>query len=507
MIGIIVTIILVLYGLSYVLPVDAENTTYGSAKFTSKGVMHHKKNGGWILDGDKKGLSLQESCSHLSLICSSGSGKTTTLVIPNLIVRNDWSWVVTDPKGELTHLLNPYYASLGYKVYVMDFDDPQNSIRFNPLHRLQTESDIKGFVNDLSNVTHGNKGNADPFWPTKARGLIELLLRCTMNMPAQFQNLGTVISILNHLDDGKKGEYFFYKYAPDEYIKEKFKSSYLDLEVKIKMGVKAQAQSMLHALDTASIRYMISNSAEEINFSRFREEKSVLFIKLKPGRQPYAPIVSLFLGHLFQHLIATPVNDTDLPLGILLEELQNLNRVPMISEAISLLRSRVCPMMIISQTKAGLEDIYGLKTTKNLLANTNALILPGIRELETLKMYRDLIGSTSYTDRSAGGRKTRRDLISIDELRRMTTSIFLSQKGNPVKINPLPIYLNIRLMEQAGLISENGKLKSLHPVEKQPRKAIHFPHHSYKELIGEAESKDKQPPKKDSNRFRHLKTN
>ena len=49
-----------------------------------------------------------------------GSGKTTSIVVPNLLQAND-SYIVSDPKGRLYRQYARYFKSKGYNVKLLDF--------------------------------------------------------------------------------------------------------------------------------------------------------------------------------------------------------------------------------------------------------------------------------------------------------------------------------------------------------------------------------------------------
>lgn len=482
-------IILILFGLSFILPVDLGNTAFGSAKFTRHGLDYYKTNAGLILDGNKKGLSLNASCGHLFLIAPTSSGKTTKVVLPNLLIRNDWSWVCLDPKGELKKTTGSAFARKGYNVLSLEFES-SSSDKFNPLKRVNTESEIKGFCTNLRNMTQSEGSKSDAFWPLMASRLIETLLRCVKNMPLEFQTVGTLLTMINHIDDGIKVEYLINTYAPDEHTKQKY-TAFLNQDFKIRSGIQSQAISMLDMFDTTEIKFTCSQ--DTIDFSSFRKQKTILFLNFNVGSsERVGPIISIFFSQFFEHLLNTEIQQFDLPIGLMLEELPNIStKIPRISEAISLLRSKICPMIIVTQSKAQLSNIYGEKVTQSILSNCNSyLALPGIRESETLKMIRDLIGESTVSSSNplSSKQKNRRYLMTLDEIRRSKSALLITQTGQPLKVNPIPIYKNKRLMELAGLHSVDGVMQPIDPIPEPSIEPIIYKQPTIDELI-----KDQNP--------------
>ncbi len=70
------------------------------------------------------------------IIGSSGAGKTTGYVIPN-IVNTDESFICADTKCSLYNKLSPMLREKGYNVYVVDFVDPEKSCVYNPLDYIR----------------------------------------------------------------------------------------------------------------------------------------------------------------------------------------------------------------------------------------------------------------------------------------------------------------------------------------------------------------------------------
>ena len=73
------------------------------------------------------------------VIGCSGSGKTGGYVIPN-IRRGHGSMVITDTKGQLYHRLGKELEDAGYKVYLLDFIDPEHSMGYNPLDYIRKKT-------------------------------------------------------------------------------------------------------------------------------------------------------------------------------------------------------------------------------------------------------------------------------------------------------------------------------------------------------------------------------
>lgn len=80
---------------------------------------------------------------HWVLFGSSGSGKSTCIVLPECIMfakaKNKRSIIVTDPKGEIFSKTSKLFKDNGYNIYTIDFRNPNLSNRINIMQPIINE--------------------------------------------------------------------------------------------------------------------------------------------------------------------------------------------------------------------------------------------------------------------------------------------------------------------------------------------------------------------------------
>ena len=103
--------------------------------------------------------------NNVVVVGTSGAGKTRSIVIPNLLQAYG-SYVVSDPKGNLSKKLGPYLKAKGYKVITIDFIHPEESLRYNPITHCKNTTDVQKLAHMIVNETssHAEKASSDPFW-------------------------------------------------------------------------------------------------------------------------------------------------------------------------------------------------------------------------------------------------------------------------------------------------------------------------------------------------------
>lgn len=87
---------------------------------------------------------------HVLAYGTTGSGKTTSLMIPNLISLPRHSFVVADPKGELAALTADYRRSQGNRVIILNPANPARSARYDPLSYLTYSRNVTADAAELA---------------------------------------------------------------------------------------------------------------------------------------------------------------------------------------------------------------------------------------------------------------------------------------------------------------------------------------------------------------------
>lgn len=97
------------------------------------------------------------------MIAATGSGKTASFILPNLLSLDGRSLVATDPSGTLYARTSGDLARRGYRVHRLDPLDLAASIRYNPLSRASTAPEMQEISHILVRAANGGS-RADPFW-------------------------------------------------------------------------------------------------------------------------------------------------------------------------------------------------------------------------------------------------------------------------------------------------------------------------------------------------------
>lgn len=113
---------------------------------------------------------------NVLVVGGSGSGKTFNYVTPNICQLNT-SYFVTDPKGTLLKDAGYLFTDNGYKLKSFNTINLDESMHYNPLKYVKTDTDILSFVNCfIMNTNPEGKSSGDPFWENAEKMLYTALI-------------------------------------------------------------------------------------------------------------------------------------------------------------------------------------------------------------------------------------------------------------------------------------------------------------------------------------------
>ncbi|MBE5846747.1 MAG: type IV secretory system conjugative DNA transfer family protein [Lachnospiraceae bacterium] len=400
---------------------------------------------------------------HVLVYGGSGSGKTFRFVKPNLYQMHS-SYVLTDPKGTLLPETGHLFEKAGYRIYVLDTIDMENSMRYNPFAYLNQPKDILTLAETLfKNCKPAEAGQGgDPFFDTAAL----LWLQCIIGYlyyeaPPEEQSIPVLLEFLEADDVREDDE--TYKNPVDLIFEELEKKDKRHFAVKqrkkYKKAAGKTAKSILITLGAYLGKFDIPEvldlvSKDELHFDTYGDpgQKSILYIIISDTDTSYNFIPAILFTQMFNTLcykadkemggkLATPVQ-------FILDEFANIGIIPGFKILISTVRSRLISIMMLLQTKSQLVDVYKEKAAEIIVGNCDTSIFLGGGEKSTLKDLEESLGketidlyneSKTYSASQSQGvnyNKTGRSLKDQSEIEQMDRDKCI------VKIGGLPPFFS-----------------------------------------------------------------
>jgi type IV secretory pathway TraG/TraD family ATPase VirD4 len=398
---------------------------------------------GLVLDGYRGRLSPDASFRNVAIVATTGAGKTSSYILPNLYSLDRATIVATDPSGALSEKTAGDLERRGYRVLILDPVHLSESIGYNPLDRANSFSAMQEVAHILFNNSDQNKG--DPFWSQSAETIGGCLISCLKNHPEakKYANLANLLYLLNQFGDGTPLMKFVATHAPNESIFLTFKAFISQADRTIQ-GVLSQAKAAIAWVNDPDIAQLTGKST--FDFESLRGQKTALFLRVPQNRVAYyAPLLSLFYTQLFHYLLDDDLySKKSLDVYCLLDEFAHLS-IPHFSSIITTTRARRVSLSLVLQSISQLEERYGKNGAHTILHGgcASQLYFSGM-DLDTAQKLKEMLGDIPVDTLLPNGafRRDRESLMSVAALRSMTDNeaIYLYGNRRPMKLKLTPYF-------------------------------------------------------------------
>ena len=352
-----------------------------------------------------------------------GSGKTTGIVIPNMFATNG-SIVVVDVKCQLHKKYADMMSQRGYKVELMDFVNPENSLPFNMLDTIRRtkkvhhieypgEHDEDGNIEvesyrqmDVQRLAAGlvpdNDSKDDRFWVTGARMMLEALIAYVIEvLPKEEQNMGSVCLFFREMSDNMihGHDVAFFKELeginPDSFAVKKYRSFVSIFKSEKTWGCMMQfVSNALSVFDPEENAQMLCRSG--IDLAGCGRQKTVLFVNVSDTDRAMDRVVNVFYTQLIQVLVQEADNNEngrlDVPCHIILDDFACNVYVPDFDKLISGVRSRDISFTVILQSVSQLRGMYNEGQASTIINGCDTVLFLGGTDPETGRFFADKAG-------------------------------------------------------------------------------------------------------------------
>ncbi len=333
---------------------------------------------------------------------STGSGKTTSIFIPNLLSNNlKGSIIVTDPKGELFKLTSIYQEKI-CKRKVVKFSplDPEESETYNILTNCKNNSEVIElastllFNGALSIELLAGKKTSGVEWIQMAEPLLASALLYTKSLKYPFNNIEFAFKLIINLNTKQleniiKDSNNIDAITQFNIFKTVGKADRTEGSIKITL-----ASNMKLFTDSKINTTGIENT---FNAEDLRETPTIIYVCYPENKSSYlAPFIAPFFSQVINKLIDSYNNS--LPIHLFFDEFANIGMLQNMSVNVATIRSRKISMNICLQSITQLYQVYGRENGKAILNNLKTkIVLPGLSDLETTNYLSDLCGNKEIT--------------------------------------------------------------------------------------------------------------
>lgn len=375
------------------------------------------------------------------VVGGSGSGKTRYYCLPNLMQGNT-SFVVLDPKGEISRATGNLMKEKGYGIRVLDLINMDLSYCYNPFRYLRTDQDVQRLVTNLFKATtpKGSQSN-DPFWDTAASMLLSsLIFFLWYEAPVEEQNFPMVMEMLRagevrEDDDSYQSpldELFGrLEMREPEHIAVKYYKDYHSGSAKTLKSIQITLAARLEKFNLPSVASL--TATDELDLHLLGERKMVLYAIIPDNDSSTNFLVSILYTQLFQQLfyLADYVYGGRLkvPVHLLMDEFCNVSLPDDYTKILSVMRSRDVSVSMLIQNVSALKALFE-KDWESIIGCCDEFLYLGSNEPAAHKLISESFLGKQTIDMNTYGRSTGhsgnystnyqitgRELMTQDEIR------------------------------------------------------------------------------------------
>lgn len=360
------------------------------------------------------------------------------------------SMIISDPKGELYRLTSKTLKKAGYRVVLLNFRDYMHSECWNmltPIFRkykqiptiideikvistkkgprnkfrgkvyedqaeldcdLQRAEDLMiGEVgNDIDNIASmfiETKKMDDPYWEDSARDVLKAFLwamledsepaKCNNPITEDTYSFSTILSIIATFSDGDDTHYNDNGYFTNRGIKSRAyqlaKNTLIENGRPTRKCIMGSLMTKMSVFNEVAMRLITCCNSFEI--SELADGPIAVFINYRDELKVHYQIISLFVQDAYRFLIEQannkPNGRLDVPVYFILDEFGNFPAIKDFETTISACAGRNIFFMLIIQSYAQLNNVYGAAVAEIIRDNLNVHIFLGSNNPNTLAEF------------------------------------------------------------------------------------------------------------------------
>ena len=372
-------------------------------------------------NGSLISLDTRKTRRNNNVVCigGSGTGKTSSLVAPNLAAAVD-SYILSDPKDTLRKQYAGHLQQAGYHIIHVDFIHPELSDGYNPLDYVRNNDDIQKLSHHIVfSGAYAEPNQGDPFWVQSSELMLNMAIAYLMETGGTDElprNLLGVSRILRKIDAdaierGRKCEldklfeslnYQEIQLANSGVVVQKKESWAYEQYQKLRCTppktmncILVTLQAILAPLDTDGIRQMMSR--QTLDFTSAGRENTVIFLTVSDTDRSKDSLINLFYAQALNELCTyadeqCPDFRLPVPVRFILDDFGTNCRIDNFENIISNIRSRNISAMLMLQSKSQLFASYQTNA-HTILDNCDTMLYMGGNDPDTAEM----IGKRSNT--------------------------------------------------------------------------------------------------------------
>ncbi|AQR26660.1 TPA: type IV secretory system conjugative DNA transfer family protein [Staphylococcus aureus] len=395
---------------------------------------------------------------NIFVVGGPGSFKSAGYVIPNVIVKNQQSIVVTDPSGELYEKTANIKRMQGYDVRVVNFKNFLASDRQNFFDYIDKDSDASIVAELIIKSAGDSKINRDVWFKSSVGLLNSLILYAKYEFPPEKRNMENVIKFVQNnkpkkeSDDGSAElDKRFSELPKDHPARESYEFGFDVSEDRTRSSIVLTFVSDLRNYVDREVRSYTSDS--DFDLKDVGKQKTIVYVMLPVLGNSNTALSSLFFSQMFQQLYRLGDDNgakLPYPVDFLLDEWPNIGAIPDYEETLATCRKYGIGISTIVQSISQVIDKYNKDKANAIIGNHAVILCLGNVNNDTAKYIKEELGNTTVefetsSEGSSSGKDSRskssnknvsftgRALLNEDEISNMELdkAVLITKNRNP----------------------------------------------------------------------------
>lgn len=355
--------------------VKKRSTLFGNAHWAN---YHEAKKAGVL--GDKGLILGKKWCrylrvggfEHVFVFAPSGSGKTESIAMANLLTESD-SMVVQDPKGTLMKRTSAYRQKHGHACFVWSLGGrDRKSHAYNPIDFVSKDKVLR--IDDLqkiANIFIPDNPRTDPIWTTQPRELFVAVLLYLLDTPNKAKTIGEMVrTIKNTLNFSEWIKTIILERADLDPVCYRNFSSFLQAEYRLQTNILKSFLSYFELFENPLIDAATNHS--DFDITQLKKKRMTIYVTINVSNlDRLSPLLTVFYQQIID-LSTQEIPDLAVePYGIvmLLDEFSALRKMPVLQKSIGQIREYRLRIMAIIQDLPQVYETYGVNGAKAFINN------------------------------------------------------------------------------------------------------------------------------------------
>ena len=355
--------------------------------------------------------------ANVAVVGGSGSGKTYSINLPNLLQCHS-SYVVTDPKGTLLPEVGGMLLQNGYRLAVLNTVNFSKSMHYNPLAYIRDENDILKIITVLmENTTGKDERSGERFWIDSEKLLYQAFIGWLISsVVPEDRNLGNLLTMIRTCQVREEDpdyinpvDVMFYELEqqdPGNFAVAQYHTFKLSAG-KTAKSILITAGSRLSVFAIPKVRELVST--DELHLDKIGDEKTAFFIIVSDTSNTFDFLVAMVISQMFNLLCSHADDDCGgrlpIPVRCILDEFATcIGKLPDFERLIATIRSRDISVTLLVQSLAQIQSLY--KDDADTITDCcDTMVFLGGKSQKTTKAISETLGKGTIVNRNTSESK------------------------------------------------------------------------------------------------------